>query len=164
MATVTNVTTAVPPWVVVEEPHRTGGGETPRLDYQTPLPDQCERSRKSPRRSAGALPASPANRRPRRPGSPGEIGLTRCRPVGPGYGSLGASRDGLRDWLTRGGGTGDSRRLARFARGAGREVPHNFLPKSLKSLKKIERFFRSVILTVCDRSVAGRTALLAGFG
>ena len=35
-----------------------GGGETPRLDFQTPLPDQCECSRKSSRRSAGALPAS----------------------------------------------------------------------------------------------------------
>jgi len=113
-----------------------GGGETPRLDFQTPLPDQCECLRKSSRRSAGALPASPAKRWPGRPGGPGEVGLTRCRPAGPGYGSLGASRNGSRDWLTRGGGMGDSRRLARFARGAGWEAPLNFLPKSLKIVKE----------------------------
>ncbi len=158
MATVTNVTTAVPPWVVVEESHRTGGGETPRLDFQTPLPTQCGRSRKNSRRSAGALPARAADFRPGRPGGPGEIGLTRCRPISPGYGSLGVSRDGSRDWMTRGGGTGDSRRLARFAGGAGRAGPCKFF---LKLLKKIERLFRSVILTVRNRIAAGRSTLLA---
>jgi len=160
MATATSVTTAVPPWVVVEEPPRAGGGLTPRLDHQTLPPKPCEGSRKSSRRSAGALPARPVCRRCRRPGGPGEVGLTRCRPAGPGCGSPGASRDGSRDWLTRGGGTDDSRRLARFARGARREGPPEFLPKSLK---KIERLFRSVMLTVRDRSAAGRSGLLADF-
>ena len=181
MATATNVTTAVPPWVVVEDPHRTGGGETPRLDFQTPLPKQCGRSRKSSRRSAGVLSASPASR-PGRQGGLGEVGHARCRPKGPGNGSLGASRNGTRDWLTRGGGTGDARRLARFARGVGRDGPGRLPPRwparraaasawgvtgsgkfPPKRLKKIERLFRSVILTVCNRSVAGRSALPVDF-
>ena len=160
MATATNVTTAVPPWVVVEEPRRTGGGETPRLGFQTPPPTQCGRSRKSSRRSAGALPASSAGFRPGRLGGPGEVGLTRSRPTGPGCGNLGGSRDGSWDWLKRGGGTGDSRRLARFDREAARRGPRKFLPKRLK---KIDCVFRSVILIVRDRSVAGRSALLADF-
>ncbi len=160
MATAINVTTAVPLWVVVEEPHRTGGGETPRLDFQTPPPNPCGCSRKSSRRSAGALHASLAGCRPGRLGGPGEVGLTRCRPTGPGCGSPGAPKDGSRVWLTRGGGTGDSRRLARFDRGAVRMGRPKFLPKLLKN---IECIFRSVILNVCDRSVAGCFALLVDF-
>lgn len=161
MATATNVTTAVPPWVVVEESHRTGGGETPRLDFQTPPPTQRGRSRMSSRRSAGALPASSASCRPGRQGGPGELGFTRCRPTGPGYGSPGVSKDGSSVWLTRGGGTGDYRRLARFDRGADREGSRKFTPKRLKIIECLFRsvILRSVVPAVINRNAAGRSVL-----
>lgn len=140
MVTATNVITAVPPWVVVEEPRLTGAGETPRLDSQTPVPSQRESSRMSLRRSAGDLPGSLATRRPGRTSSPGDVGLTRCRQAGPSPhepGSVHGRINGLPDARRRQGRRPPPRTLRSvFPR-----------PEFLsKSLKKFERLLRSVML------------------
>ena len=150
MATATNVITAVPPWVAAEEPRATDAGETPRLEFQTPVSAQCECSRMSLRRSDGELPRSQAIRRPGCQSSPGDVGFTRCRQAGssPNHpGRVHGCYNGLADARWRQGRRPPPRTLrCNFHR-------PEFLPKALKI---IECLLRSVMLS----NAVGRFALL----